>query len=157
MSERSFISFDKEKSLLIKYLELEKLRFRNQFSYQILGAKALLHIKIPTMIIQPFVENAIKHGLLHKTKGSKNIKIEFELKEVFHCTITDNGIGIEQSKKVYIANNDCHESFSTNAIRERLTLLKDYYQTDIGFEYLPAAIGTKVLIKIPYTLSNEKD
>lgn len=155
MSEKSFVSFDEEKSLLNKYLELEKLRFRNDFTYQITGSETIEDIRIPSMIIQPFVENAIKYGLLHKIDEIKVLEIKFSQTDVFECVIYDNGIGMENAKKIKEVNNRTHQSFSTNAIKERLTLLKDYYKTDIGFEYLPVDIGTKVIVKIPYTLNDE--
>ncbi|NIJ44777.1 sensor histidine kinase YesM [Wenyingzhuangia heitensis] len=152
MSEKSFVSFDEENSLLKKYLELEKLRFRNDFSYKITGGNLVDDLKIPSMIIQPFVENAIKHGLLHKVNGQKQLHIEFKQKEVFECIITDNGVGVQKCKEINIQNKIEHTSFSTNAIKERLALLKDYYKTDIGFEYIAVAKGTQVVVKIPYTL-----
>lgn len=155
MSEKSFVSFDEEFSLLQKYLELEKLRFRTDFEYELVGADKMEDIYIPAMIIQPFVENAIKHGLLHKIEGNKKLCIEFIQDDVFKCIITDNGVGLEKSKVIKTINDENHTSFSTQAIKNRLELLKDFYKTDIGFEYLPVKNGTKVLVKIPYTLTNE--
>jgi len=155
MSEKSFVLFEEELSLLNKYLELEKLRFRDEFNYKLIGIENINDIKIPSMIIQPFVENAIKHGLLHKTDGVKKIEIEFKQTDVFKCIIHDNGIGILQSQKIKEKRTITHQSFSTNAIKERLTLLKEYYKTDIGFEYIPVSKGTKVIVKIPYTLGDE--
>ncbi len=150
MSEKSFVYFEEELSLLKKYLELEKLRFRDSFEYQLEGMEAIEDIKIPSMIIQPFVENAIKHGLLHKTNGLKKVTVSFFQENVFKCIITDNGIGYEASKKINALNNNKKYSFSTKAIKDRLSLLKDYYKLDIGFEYEHVEIGTKVVLKIPY-------
>lgn len=151
MSEKSFVLFSEELSLLKKYLELEKLRFKENFEYQLLGTEDLEHIKIPAMIIQPFIENSIKHGLLHKIEGTKNLEVAFELeKEVLVCVITDNGVGVKASKKINKQNNNKQESFSTTAIKQRLIFLTDFYKTDIGFTYLPTEVGTKVEVKIPY-------
>lgn len=151
MSEKSFVSFDEELSLLNKYLELEKLRFKNDFEYFIEGVNDGYDIKIPAMIIQPFVENAIKHGLLHKMDGLKKIQIKFSQKnKILICIITDNGIGLKAAKKINEQNSLKQNSFSTNAIHQRLAFLKDYYKTDIGFTYLPSPIGVKVEIRIPY-------
>ncbi|QVY67207.1 sensor histidine kinase [Polaribacter sp. Q13] len=150
MSEKSFIEFDEELSLLKKYLELEKLRFREDFEYKIINEHEINDIKIPSMIIQPFIENAIKHGLLHKIEGLKKIKIEFYLDTVLKCIITDNGVGIEASEKINQENLTKEVSFSTKAIKDRLLLLKDYYKSDIGFEYEEILEGTKVILKIPY-------
>ena len=151
MSEKSFIEFEQELSLLKKYLELEKLRFKDNFEYIIQGEDISGNIKIPTMIIQPFIENAIKHGLLHKTSGIKKVKIEFSINKVFKCTITDNGVGLKVSKEINDHNYSKEASFSTKAIQEKLELLKTYYNTDIGFKYKEMDEGTKVILKIPYT------
>lgn len=150
MSEKSFVSFEEELSLLKKYLDLEELRFRGRFVYSLKGVTNIKDIKIPSMIIQPFVENSIKHGLFHKIKGEEKLTIEFKQNEVFQCIITDNGIGIKRSQEINRSNNVNKDSFSTEAINERLQLLKDYYKTDIGIEYIPVEIGTKVIVKIPY-------
>ncbi len=142
-------------SLLKKYLELEKLYFGAEFEYEIKGTNAIEEIKIPSIIIQPFVENAIKHGLLHKTDGLKKVTIAFFQEEVFKCSITDNGIGMETSKKISARNNNKQVSFSTKAIHERLALLKEYYKLDIGFEFEHIEKGTKVVLKIPYSQDDE--
>jgi len=155
MSEKSFIFFDEELLLLEKYLELEKLRFRDSFEYKIVGGETLFHIKIPSMIIQPFVENAIKHGLLHKKEGVKKIILNFELKDVLHCIIIDNGVGIEESKRIKQRNGEKKISLSTKLIEERLMLLKDYYKSNIGFNYEKVKEGTKVIIKIPFIKEDE--
>ncbi|MDY8137864.1 histidine kinase [Aquimarina sp. 2201CG5-10] len=153
MSEKSFVYFDQEVSHLKKYLELEKLRFRDDFMYEIEGEETIDDIKIPSTIIQPFAENALKHGLLHKKEGVKKMHIHFSLeKEVLCCVITDNGVGIEKSKEIDLSQKVPSNSFSTRAIKEKLALFKKYYKADIGFYYLPVDEGTSVMIKIP-TLS----
>ncbi|PQJ78627.1 tetratricopeptide repeat-containing sensor histidine kinase [Polaribacter porphyrae] len=149
ISEKSFVNFEEELSLLEKYLELEKLRFREGFEYTIKGANAVENIKIPSMIIQPFVENAIKHGLIHKTDGVKKLQIDFFLDDVFTCIITDNGVGFKASKKIN-KNNGKETSFSTKSIKEKLQFLEEYYKMNIGFSYEDIKNGTKVIIKVPY-------
>ena len=150
LSTKSFVYFDEELSLIEKYLELEKLRFRDGFSYEIKGAEFIDDIKIPTMVIQPFIENAIKHGLLHKTNGVGKIKIEFSQEKLFKCEITDNGIGLKAATEINKKANNKSASFSTKSIKDKLKILKDFYKTDIGFEYEELNIGTKVIIKIPF-------
>ncbi|WP_408042751.1 sensor histidine kinase [Tenacibaculum litopenaei] len=153
MSEKSFVYLEEELALLQKYLELERLRFRENFEYQIVGTEAMPVLKIPSMIIQPFVENAIKHGLLHKDRGLRRVKLCFQLKsDYFECSIEDNGVGLTAAKEIKMANGMESQSFSTKAIKERLDLLKEYYQTDIGFHYAPIDQGTKVVLRIPYTI-----
>ena len=98
------------------------------------------------------MENAIRYGLLHKTEGEKLLVIEFQLKETFVCTITDNGIGLEASKQINLENtlNIEQKDTSIKAIQHRLHILKEHYKTDIGIQYEEIEEGTKVIIKIPY-------
>ncbi len=151
MNKKSFVLFDEELQMLTKYLELEKLRFRDSFDYEIIINEEIQNIKIPTMIIQPYIENAIKHGLLHKQGNDKKITLKFIQEETLKCVIIDNGVGIEASKRINNQNKNKHKSFSTKAIQERMVFLRDYYKTDIGVVYENIKVGTKVIIKIPYT------
>lgn len=151
VSELNTVSFYEELTMIKKYLQLEALRFSGDFNYQLNNYTTIEDIKIPTMVIQPFIENAIRYGLLHKEEGEKNITIDFYQKEVFVCVIKDNGIGIEMSKKIHLSNT-LKESKGTSikAIQNRLKLLKEYYKTDIGIVYEDVEEGTKVVIKMPY-------
>jgi hypothetical protein len=156
MSEKDFIPFDDEFQLLSTYLQLEKLRFKSDFEYTFEGENSIDDIKIPSMIIQPFIENAIKHGLLHKD-GSKTLIINFnQTKSILICTITDNGIGREASLNINKAITHKPKSLATGFISKRFQLLKEYYNTDLGFEYIDlkennTICGTQVIIKIPFT------
>ncbi len=153
MSKKSFVDFEEEKQMLTKYLELEKLRFGRDFKYDIIIKDKIENIKIPAMIIQPYIENAIKHGLLHKERGDKKLVISFYKETVLKCVIEDNGVGMEVSKKIKKENGNNKESFSTKAINDRMFFLKNYYKTDIGIFYKNVSEGTKVVIKIPYKLA----
>ncbi|MBU3012791.1 histidine kinase [Polaribacter vadi] len=155
LSTKSFVYFDEELSIIKKYLELENLRFKDGFSYKIIGSESIDNVKIPTMIIQPFIENAINHGLLHKTDGVGIINIEFILEDTLNCIIIDNGIGIKAATIINDKRNKTKKSFSTKSISSKLKILKDYYKTDIGFKYEDVNNGTKVIIKIPYTFSDD--
>ena len=124
LSGRTKIPIATEVDLLTKYLELEKMRFDNDFEYQINLSPSIDedYIQIPPMLIQPFVENSIKHGLLHKA-GNKELNIYFEENEAenyIKCTIIDNGIGREKSNEIKSKNNLKHQSFSTKSIDKRL-------------------------------------
>ncbi|CAM1349362.1 sensor histidine kinase [Tenacibaculum crassostreae] len=151
MSKKSFVTFDEELKMLIKYLDLEKLRFRDRFEYEVVIVNDISDIKIPTMIIQPYVENAVKHGLLNKEVGERKLKLSFEKTDVLRCTVEDNGVGVEKAQKIKESKNKSRKSFSTSAIQDRMKFLKDYYKTDIGVTYEKVEVGTKVIIKIPYT------
>lgn len=162
MSEQPFVYFDREVRLIKTYLQLENLRFEKDFEYHIEGAEAIGELKIPAMIIQPFVENAIKHGLLHKI-GAKRLHIAFKQEKSLHCIITDNGIGRKASTTMNTGNHHRHTSFASSAIAKRLALLQDYYKSDFGVSYTDLeenniAKGTKVFLKIPYVNhAQEKD
>ena len=155
LSTKSFVYFDEELSMIKKYLELEKLRFKDQLTYEIIGSDNIDNVKIPTMIIQPFIENSIKHGLLHKVDGIGKIKIEFLQEQNLKCIITDNGVGIKTAKELNNKTSFNKKSFSTKSIRNKLKILKDYYKTDIGFNYIKIKTGTQVVIKIPYNFSDD--
>ena len=127
VSGKKKITIQKEIDLLTKYLELEKMRFDKDFSYNFIISDQIDedYHEIPPMILQPFVENSIKHGLLHQN-GAKKINIHFDVDaahENILCTIEDNGIGREKSAAIKTKNN--HVSFSTNSIEQRLELLND--------------------------------
>lgn len=156
MSDVAFISFEKELEFSKMYLNLEKLRFKDTFTYTIENRIKKTSVKIPSMIIQPFLENAVKHGLLHRVNNRKLSVVFKQEGKIIFCIITDNGIGREASVKL---NKNKHASFSTGAIKNRFHILKQYYKIDIGFEYedlidnANKPTGTRVTIKIPF--SNE--
>ncbi len=148
-----------EVDILTKYLELEKMRFNTDFEYQInlLGDIDEDYHEIPPMLIQPFVENSIKHGLLHQ-KGPKQLTVNFELdpsEDFIICTVIDNGIGRQKSAEIKAKNHSTHNSFSTQAIEQRLELLNEKLQLTDLITYTDLisneneVIGTKVVIKIP--------
>ena len=102
-SEYNFISLEEEINMLKLYLSLEKTRFGNSFEYSIQVEDDLDadEIKIPNLMVQPFVENAIWHGLMHK-EGDRKIDIRFHLKheKSVVCEVTDNGIGREKAAEI---------------------------------------------------------
>ncbi len=151
-SEKDFIDFDQEIKLLELYLSLEKLRFKKELNYSI-DIKNVEDIMLPPLLIQPFIENSLIHGLLHK-EGQKNLKITFELKDTLICTVADNGIGREKSKAIKLRQRSEHESFSGKAIHKRFEILSNVFKGDFGYKYEDLyenneAAGTKVILSIP--------
>ncbi len=151
-SQNDFIDFEKEIQLLELYLSLEKLRFKKDFEYTII-VDNISDIEIPPMIIQPFIENAIVHGLLHKA-GEKKLTINFELKEILVCSIEDNGVGREKAKAIKERQRSDHDSFSVKATRRRFDILSSLYPGQFGVVYEDlmdgdVAIGTKVKLSLP--------
>ncbi|PWH81215.1 sensor histidine kinase [Brumimicrobium oceani] len=153
-SDNEFIDFEEEVQVLSIYLELEELRFKNDFSFEI-NTNDIKDIEIPPMIIQPFIENALKHGLLHK-KGPKKLKVEFAFEnETLVCKIEDNGIGRQKSNEIKQRQNKIHESFSVKSIKTRFEILKELYGQNVGLEYKDlkdgdVIEGTLVTLKIPF-------
>ncbi|MEL6718909.1 MAG: histidine kinase [Bacteroidota bacterium] len=155
-SENQVIPLSEELKMLHLYLTLEKLRFGENFEYTIdlssnIQTETLL---IPPMIIQPFIENAVKHGLLHKTKGTKKIHIRLEKKESLECTIIDNGVGREKANAIQKRQGKSNSSFATSATQKRLQILNQTYPQKIGLEISDLyqdkkASGTKVVLRIP--------
>jgi ligand-binding sensor domain-containing protein len=151
-SEKDFIDFDQEIKLLELYLSLEKLRFKKDFTYTI-DIKNVEDIMLPPLLIQPFIENSLLHGLLHQ-EGQKKLNITFELKDTLICTIEDNGIGREKSKGIKLRQRSEHESFSGKAIHKRFEILSNVFEGNFGYKYEDLyenneAIGTKVILTIP--------
>lgn len=160
-SDKTSISLDEEMELLQSYLELEKLRFRENFNYAIECAVDE-EIFIPPMLIQPFVENAIIHGLLHKD-GRKDLSIQFEIEEKsLVCTIIDNGVGRERAKEISRKRHRDHDSFATRSIENRLNLLKEKHGTNLGYVFEDCldesaqVIGTKLRVIIPIINAADK-
>jgi hypothetical protein len=154
-SDKDFIDFEQEIKLLDLYLSLEKLRFKHTLEYEILHDEKVEAIQLPPLLIQPFVENALVHGLFHR-EGIKRLKIQFDLQqETLICTITDNGIGREKSRAIRERQRAEHESFSGKAIRNRFEILSDVFKGEFGYHYEDLeddsgkAVGTRVILKIP--------
>lgn len=153
-SDKDFIDIDEEVAMLSVYLELEELRFKKDFTYTI-DAENLQDVQIPPMLIQPFAENALKHGLLH-LKGAKTLHISFRVKEeIVTCIVEDNGIGRAKSAEIKARQNRKHQSFSVKGTKDRFEILQQQYGGNLGvtFEDLKneanEAKGTRVTLQIP--------
>ena len=153
-TERDLIQLKEEKQFLLTYLTLEKLRFKEEFEYEVQIDQQIDHYYIPSLIIQPLAENAIKHGLLHK-KGKKKLHIKIAVENsVLICEVIDNGIGIERSRTIKRNHIEKHASFSTIAIKNRLELLSSKTNQKTSFGRLELKeegiiLGTKVILKLP--------
>ncbi|MFD1553076.1 sensor histidine kinase [Putridiphycobacter roseus] len=153
-SDKEFIDIEEEINVLTVYLELEELRFKKDFSFTI-EVNGISDLEIPPMLIQPFVENALKHGLLHK-KGDKVLSIVFSLtNEKLLCEIIDNGIGRVKSQEIKNRQNKNHESFSVKSIINRFEILKDLYGKNVSVTLSDVIsdqkiVGTKVIMEIPF-------
>jgi tetratricopeptide (TPR) repeat protein len=133
-STEDFIPLQQELDLLQNYLALEKTRFVDKFDYEIRVDESLnmQSLKIPGMLVQPFLENAVWHGLRYRSEKGF-LKLSFE-KEDQHLKITieDNGIGIEESKKQKTEHQKAREGRGMKNTLERIQLLNDLYKKDIA-------------------------
>lgn len=156
-SDKPHLSLQKEIDLIDLYLDLESARFEGELDYQIDHKlkPEQLEFEIPSMIIQPYVENAIKHGLLHK-KGQKTLKLFFTVDASNRLTIRiiDNGIGRELSKQINEKRKN-HKSFASEAIDSRIGLINRIRKNPIEIQINDLCddsgngLGTEVIIKIP--------
>jgi ligand-binding sensor domain-containing protein/two-component sensor histidine kinase len=135
-SQLNNISITRECSMLENYLELEKLRLDNKFDYEISVDPALDSdfVEIPAMVLQPFVENAIWHGLLHK-KGKGLLRICFIRKNgQIHVTIEDNGIGREAATSIKQQSHPTHVSRGLQITKDRLQIYNSRFNLDASFD-----------------------
>lgn len=136
-SKEQFISLDQEIEILQLYLALEKLRFGEQFEIDFnctIPDDKQASTFLPAMFIQPYIENAIKHGLFHK-KGLKKLLVEFRLSNHFlTCVIEDNGIGQEKANEMKIKTAHLHTGFSTEAIQHRIEFLNQTLKKKISIK-----------------------
>ena len=135
-SRKQNISIQEEISLLNNYLEIEKLRFEDKLSYQIEVDK-MIDIEeqiIPSMMMQPIVENAVNHGLFHKKEnGLVTILFKKIDEKSFTVIVEDDGIGINKSKEMYKDSSKNYQSKSSAVLEERLELLQQ--SNDWKIEY----------------------
>lgn len=151
--EKSIV-LSEEINLLRKYLELESLRFDHSFTYTI-EVDASLNpdlIEVPMLVVQPFVENALVHGLLPKKEGVKTLRVGFKKENnILICEVEDNGIGRQASQNSITYLKSKKKSRGIEITSKRLSIQNPFIENQITFEDLVdesgAAIGTKVIIK----------
>lgn len=154
-SREQNVSLKNEIELLTNYLEIEQLRFEEKIMFLIdIDEKIDLEEQmIPSMILQPIVENAINHGLFHKKgKGQVYIAFRFINATSFNVLIEDNGVGIAFAKEKYGQNMLGKQVNSTFVLKERLDLLRQNKEWDIQYTAIDLAsnseqTGTRVTLK----------
>jgi hypothetical protein len=152
-SNEKFIAISDEIAMLNAYIGLENIRMNNKFSYTIEADPGMEEKLIPTFIIQPFVENAIKHGFAN-SEESCNLNITFRYgNNIICCIIDDDGVGRERAKELR-AEHQLHESKGISNVLERIAIKKESYGKKISIEivdkkdYTGKARGTMVVINI---------
>ncbi len=150
-SEHNFIPLSSEINMLKLYLGLEHFRFKEKFDYQFNVSEEIdidLY-EIPPMLIQPYIENAIWHGLRYKAeKGILNVNISEE-DSVLKILIEDDGIGRQKSQEIKTQNQKEKTSTGIKNIDNRLEILNSAYHLNIKVKITDLEKGTKVVIHIP--------
>lgn len=159
-SKESLIPIDKEIESLQNYLELEQLRFNNKFDFTISKSNDIEDdVVLPPLLLQPFVENAIIHGVIPK-KDKGEITISFTIQnESLLCIIQDNGIGINQSKINKENSVLAHKSMAIDIIKKRLERIASSTakRSSIKIEEVNdnnEVSGTKVILQLPLQYIN---
>lgn len=154
-SMHKYITLERDLEALELYLQLEHMRFDRNFSYSITCEKQLQEsdAKIPPLLIQPYVENAILHGLRHK-EGGRLLEINLTIAgDHIICIVSDNGIGREKAAAMKQAN--AHTPVGLRVTENRIAVLNTSTAKKAGVEITDLydaqqkAIGTKVILTIP--------
>ncbi|WP_299891726.1 histidine kinase [uncultured Lacinutrix sp.] len=154
-SEEDFIPLQKEIELLELYTKLEHFRFQDKFDYNITVDDTINvdDFQIPPMLLQPYIENAVWHGLRYKKeKGILDISIVKKEKEEIAITIVDNGIGREKSRALKTENQQKQKSKGMGNIKKRVSILNEMYKdkVDVFIDDFQSEgdIGTKVVVTL---------
>jgi LytS/YehU family sensor histidine kinase len=157
-ANQPFVTLKKEVNLLELYLSLEKLRIPDlHYTIEIGNEIDVNSVTVPNMMLQPYIENAIWHGLSHK-KGEKHLNIRIKKqKENIICEVEDNGVGRKMALELKSLYRKEHRSRGMELLSKRFNLLSKEYGSDIqtNVEDLynnDGAIGTRVTVTVPYPL-----
>ncbi len=159
-SKDNEITLATELKILRLYLMLEKLRFREKIDFEIVTCENISEdIRIPSMIIQPFVENAIIHGItpLKDRKGFISLRFCMLSPNMLQCIIEDNGIGRKAAQR---HRSKTHKPRGLQLVQERIDLINQASDMHIHLEIIDKedktgkAIGTKVVVTIHYLIKN---
>ncbi len=144
-SEKEEVSLAEELEMIEQYLNLEKLRFDFEFKLSVSDEIDSHNTLVPSMLLQPFVENAVIHGLQSKD-GNKQLKVEIAKSESgIKVTIEDNGIGRKAAKQIAKAKN----GKGTKLMKERLEILQEKQGEKYSLQIVDLEEGTRVEIVIP--------
>ncbi|WP_341838495.1 histidine kinase [Chitinophaga pollutisoli] len=157
-SRRNFISLADEITYLNTYLGLEKMRFEQKMSFEILMDPTLntVELEVPAMLLQPYVENAVKYGMTNEehTTGLLTIRFTMIAHDMLECIVEDNGLGITRSRQLRTLPGH-HQSSGMEISFNRAELLNKMYNTGIQIEIIDKSTrgtqesGTIVKVLIP--------
>ncbi len=155
-SRTETVPLNKEIEALQLYVEMEQMRFNDRFEYRLSVAEDVQteHLEIPPLLIQPFVENAIWHGLMHKkAPGMLQVRVFYEGKKLC-IEVEDNGIGRQRAMELKSRSATVNKSLGMKVTAERLEVINQLYGTNAEVETVDLVdengevMGTKVILKI---------
>ena len=157
-SKSAKVPLEKDLDALRIYIDMEKLRFQNKFTYEITADENIdqTFVQVPPLLIQPYVENAIWHGLMQKeTPGHLYISLTLMKEDLIKVMIEDNGIGREKSAALKSKTAVTHKSFGLQISKDRIRIVNKLYgvNTQVEVEDLHngynEAAGTRINLFIP--------
>ena len=156
-SRSEYVNLKDELESLRLYIEMESLRFEQQFDYEVKISRGLNieEVEIPPMLLQPYVENAIWHGLVQKEgRGRLDLAITRQNGTLF-CVIEDNGIGREEAQRLKSKTATRRKSMGMAITQDRISMINKLYKADASVEVIDLkddegrALGTRVELRIP--------
>jgi len=153
-SDEDFIPLTKEVELLALYVKLEHNRFKDKFEYTITIDEQIkqANYSIPPMLLQPYIENAIWHGLRYKKeKGNLTIAMHQKTNNIIDIIIEDNGVGRKKSIEMKTKNQLKQKSKGMSTIKNRIAILNDMYKDKVTVtinDALANGTGTKVTLTL---------
>ncbi len=156
-SQHTLVAVKDELDVIQLYLELETLRFKEKFIFEIIVDEEIdtLTYKVPTMLIQPYVENAVCHGLINKPdQGLLTITMQLCDHHIC-CTIEDNGIGRKAAMEIKVRKDTPHNSLGTKITESRINITNALYGTDLKVIFTDLKdgenkpCGTRVELQLP--------
>ncbi len=152
------VTLENELAALSLYIELETLRFKDKISYSLTVDPSVdkRFTRLPPLMIQPYVENAIWHGLMHREEGGRiDIHLSHPTENQLEVEIMDNGIGRKAAIALKSKSATDKKSFGMQITSERLALVNTLYNTDTSIQITDLedkngnSLGTKVTLRIP--------
>ena len=162
-SAEEYISLDTEEQTLRLYIDMELLRFDHAFEYEISNDEAVEteSISIPPMLIQPYVENAIWHGLLHKQdQGKLYVRFERNGNNSLIVKVEDNGVGRQKAKELEGNHDFKKKSYGMQISKDRIEIINRLYKYKTSVNVIDLKdqnddpSGTRIVLEIPLTKNN---
>jgi len=153
-SRDKYITLEEEIDNLKRYVSLQQTRFENlhEFDVEIEDGINIYTEKIPALLLQPLVENAINHGLFHKsTPGRLLLRFERGTEDELVCIIDDDGVGRERAKEINAETRHKTQSYGTDLVKELIETFNKYEPIQITIKYIdkvPPQTGTTVVLTI---------